>query len=100
MKIDFRKNADKLFNRSFFDIRQAKTRFVIVYGGSGSGKSVSVHQLELTNMLDADYNTLVIRKHASDIYDSCYELFRSISSTFNVSQLFDWNFNQGSYHLV
>lgn len=91
--VDFTYKADELFNDSFYDIRRAKTRFVVIYGGSGSGKSVSVHQSELINMLTADAHTLFIRKHASDLLGSCWALMEEQADRFNISELFTWTFS-------
>lgn len=92
--VDFTKHADKLFNDSFYEIRKAKTRFVVIYGGSGSGKSVSVHQSELINQFDADYNTLLLRKYASDLLDSCYSLLQNIADRFSVTEHFKFVYSQ------
>lgn len=94
LTIDLRKNAEKLFNDSFFEIQEAKTRFVVVYGGSGSGKSVSVHQAELSRIRKADKDTLFVRKHASDIKDSCFALLKEQADNFCMTHLFDFYYSQ------
>lgn len=81
MTFDFTVNYDKLFSPVFKRIRQAKTRFVILYGGASSSKSYSAHQSELINLTTNKYDTLFIRKHAADIYDSCYKLLENIAKS-------------------
>ncbi len=70
----------------------ADTRFVVNLGGSGSSKSYSTHQYELNLQLEdsCDYDTLFIRKHASDIYDSCYKLLSDIADRHGVKDKFSW----------
>lgn len=76
MKIDIRKNRRELFTGVYRKLRRAETRYVVVYGGSGSSKSYSVHQLELFNLLKRSRgDTLVIRKYGADLRESCYKLF-------------------------
>lgn len=100
MKIDLRKHKDKLFNKSFFEIRKAKTRFKVIYGGSGSGKSVSAHQIELEIIQNTDKDTLFIRKHGSDIKDSCFKLLKEQAERFKITHLFDWYYSQSKREIV
>ena len=88
MTIDFRKDRDRLFNKSFFEIKKADSRYVVVYGGSGSGKSVSVAQNEIINILTSKDDTLYIRKHAADLYESCYKEIERISQRWKIDHLF------------
>jgi phage terminase large subunit len=76
----------------YYKLKAAQTRFVVNLGGSGSSKSYSTHQLELNLQLDdnCDFDTLFIRKHASDIYDSCYKLLSDIADRHNVKDKFTW----------
>lgn len=100
MLIDFTKNSDKLFNNSFFEIRKVKTRFLVVYGGSGSGKSVSVHQNALIDILNANYDTLIIRKHAASLYDSCWKLCENIAESFSIKACFRWAYSNQKRELL
>ena len=82
-----------LYTDVFWKIQKAKKRFVVNYGGAGSSKSVSQHQNELINILDADYDILFIRKHASDIKDSCYKLLQTIAKEWNIYDMFKWRYS-------
>jgi len=94
MLVDLQTHSDTIFLPLYYDLAEATTRYVLNYGGSGSGKSYSQHQLELTNLLDdPEYDTLIIRKHASDIYDSSYKLLRNIAQEWGVYGLLGWAFS-------
>lgn len=93
MTIDFAANKKKLFNKSFYEIRKAKTRYVVVYGSAASGKSVSAHQSEIINLLNADYDILFVRKFAADLKDSCYSLLQQQAKRFGIYDLFNWRFS-------
>lgn len=92
--VDFDTFKAELFNPLFFKLQACKTRYIINYGGSGSGKSVSQHQLELMNLLDnPKHDTLFIRKYAADIYDSCYKLLENIAKDWGIYRLFNWTYS-------
>lgn len=94
--VDFDTYKDNLFNESYYEIREAKTRYVVVYGSANSGKSISVHQLALVNLLESDYDTLIIRKFAADLKDSCYALLEQQSKRFEIYDMFNWRFSNSS----
>jgi phage terminase large subunit len=100
MVLDFKKNKDKLFNQSFFEIRKAKTPYVVVYGGSGSGKSRSVMQNELLQICTARYDTLYIRKNASDLYESCYKEAKTIAENWKIYELFRWVYSSQKREVI
>lgn len=99
-RIDLVTNKDKLFNPLFYQLRKADTRFVINYGGAGSGKSVSQHQVELLNILTAKSDTLVIRKHGTDIYDSCYKLIENLARQYEIYDFFTWVFSNAKREIT
>jgi len=76
--IDFNKHKDEIFNNLIYDIQDAGTRFIINYGGAGSGKSYTQTQHEIMCALESRQNTLVIRKVSNTLNDSVVALFRSI----------------------
>ncbi len=94
--IDFKKNEKTLFSKVFYEVRNAKTDYVVVFGGSGSSKSYSVHQSELLNIMTSkEGDTLVLRKHGSDLEGSCYKLFSDLISKYNLEHLFTKVFSNG-----
>lgn len=102
MIYDLDTHKDKLFNPLYYKLRKTKTRFVINYGGAGSGKSYSQHQLELELQLKptCNFDTLVIRKHGTDIYDSSYKLFESIAKKYGCYHEFDWVFSNAKRQIT
>lgn len=101
--IDFRKHADELFSSVFWKVRKtiyAAIRFVIIYGGSNSSKSVSEHQSEIINLLTCKYDILIMRKVAADIYDSCYKLLEEQAERFNIYDRFEWTYSQGKRQIM
>lgn len=89
MTIDFATNADKLFTRVIYQVQEATTRYVLVYGGSSSSKSYSVHQLELLNiMMPGTGDTMFIRKENSTLADSCYKLICDLINEYGLSDHF------------
>ena len=93
-KVDL-SNPD-LYTEVFWKIQKCKKRFVVNFGGSGSSKSVSQHQLELINIMESKHHTLFIRKSATDIKDSCFELFKSIAKDWEITHLFHWRYSNST----
>lgn len=92
--IDFRKNEKKLFSRVFYAVRKALSRFVVVFGGSGSSKSYSVHQSELINiMTSTEGDTLFLRKHGADLRESVFKLFTTLIDQYGLRPYFKSNFS-------
>lgn len=89
MTIDFSKNADKLFTTVFYLYRDAKTRYVVLFGGSGSSKSYSAHQVELLDLMTRkEGDTLILRKHGTDLRESCYKLINDLIDNYGLRQYF------------
>jgi len=76
----------ELFTPLFYKLQKADTRFVINYGGAGSGKSYTQTQHELIKALQQKETTLVVRKYASTLKHSVIALARRI--------LDDWGLNE------
>ena len=78
-----------LFSKVLFRVREARTRYIVVYGGAASGKSYGVHQLEIINIMQAGAgDTLFIRKHAADLRESCYKLLKTLVADWGVGEEF------------
>lgn len=49
-------------------------RYIVIYGGSNSSKSFSVHQYECEHLLEATGDTAMLRKNGAKLRESCYKL--------------------------
>jgi hypothetical protein len=63
-------------------------RYIILYGGSSSGKSYSVAQMVLTMTLTEGSNTLVMRKVGASIKDAIYTDFKTAAKQLGYSDIF------------
>ena len=63
-------------------------RFIILFGGSSSGKTYSVAQMILIFTLWEGTNTLVMRKVGASIKDSIYQDFVTAASQLGISKMF------------
>lgn len=95
MHIKFDKN---LFNKLYFDIIDSykESRYLLIYGGAGSGKSFSLTQfLILRLMIEKNFKLLVCRKYGSTLGNSVIDLFLQVLKQYNKSLPFElvknWN---------
>lgn len=65
-------------------ILRSKTRFNIILGGRGSGKSVSVHDIGLIDMADLGAKGLFLREYQADIADSTHSLLAAEIDRLNI----------------
>lgn len=63
-------------------------RFIILFGGSSSGKSYSVAQIILILTMWEGSNTLVMRKVGATIKDSIYQTFKSAAAQLGITHHF------------
>ena len=83
-------NYKKLNPNGFWLLRclqDEALRYVVLYGGSSSGKSFSVAQVVLIMTLWDGENSLVMRKVGAAISKTIYEDFRVAAQTLGVSDL-------------
>lgn len=66
-------------------------RFIILYGGSSSGKSYSVAQTILIQTLQDGENTLVMRKVGASILKTFRKIIRSLRSGLGISLCSNFN---------
>ena len=80
----------EVFTPKFYPLlREEDRRYLVLYGGAGSGKSVFAAQRFLYRLLSRPLcNLLVVRAVAATHRDSTYALFRQIMAQWGVSQLF------------
>lgn len=91
MLIDLETYQDQIFNNLIGNLQSAKTRFVINYGGAGSGKSYTQTQYEIIRCLQNKERLLVIRKVNTTLRDSVISLFVSILNNWKLSEIFEEN---------
>ena len=87
MKINFKKLNPVGFYLMRF-LQDLTIRFIILFGGSSSGKSYSVAQLILIFTLWEGSNTLVMRKVGASIRDSIYQDFKTAADQLGITNLF------------
>jgi len=78
----------KLFTNVFWKLREAKTRFVINYGGANSSKSWSQAQHETIKLLSGNGDTLVLRKIGAELFNSVYFQIKTIIERWNIQDEF------------
>lgn len=91
MIIDLQKHQNELFNPLIGTLQKSDKRFVVNYGGSGSGKSFSQTQYEIIRCLQKTEKLLVIRKVASTLKDSVISLFTSILNQWKLHDYYTEN---------
>lgn len=80
--------VNKSHQEFFFD----QTRWLISYGGAGSGKSYTTAQKILIRMLtQEDHKFLVVRKVATTLRVSVFQIFRDLISNYDMYQDFKIN---------
>lgn len=90
VSIDF--DIDDLCNDWAKPIIDDQVRYLILYGGAGSGKSVTAAQKIIIRMLEEKgHKFLVVRKVANTMRNSVFSLLRGIISDWGLSQLFKIN---------
>jgi len=73
----------------FWQLRQAKDRYVICFGGSGSSKSFSMQQLLLLKTYVIKYDILVIRKTGASLRNSVFKGFQERIKSLSISDHFE-----------
>ncbi len=85
-------NKTILLNPAYKEAHNTKSRFRIIYGGSGSGKSHFVAQEIVLNMLsNGEYRYLVVRKTGKSIRRTAFQLLLELISEYDLSQYFKVN---------
>ena len=88
IKIKFK---SEVFNTVYMPFYKCSDRYLLLYGGAGSGKSEFAAAKILIRMLsEKGHRFLICRKVAKTIRNSQYELLREVVNRWNVSSLFDF----------
>ena len=82
----------KVFNKAFIQYLDNDKRYLVFYGGAGSGKSFFIVERFIYLMLKSKmFNLLVVRKTGKSNRDSTFALFKQIISKWNLSKYFKIN---------
>lgn len=86
IKVNFRK---KDFNDVYLPYLDAPERFLVFYGGRGSGKSVFIAQRYLYKCISQNYfRLLCVRKVARTVRNSQFQLFKDLINRANLTSIF------------
>lgn len=84
--------SKRVFNEKFLPLLEDDNRYIVLYGGAGSGKSVFAAQWLLYLLLKRDkFNLLVIRNTGKSNRDSTFALFKQIINKWKLSKFFKIN---------
>ena len=82
----------KVFNSNFYPYLNDKHRYLIFYGGAGSGKSYTIAQFIVYYMLSKSrFNLLVVRNTGKSNRDSTFALLKQIIIKWKLYKLFKIN---------
>ncbi|MDY2585008.1 PBSX family phage terminase large subunit [Helicobacter sp.] len=65
---------EKVVNKIYYPLLTNTSRYLVLYGGAGSGKSKFAGQKVLVQCLLAKHKILVVRKVANTLRNSCFSL--------------------------
>lgn len=86
------KISKKVFNKGFLHLLNCTKRYLILYGGAGSGKSFFIGERYIYKLLNNKMcNLLVVRKTGKSNRDSTFALFKQIISKWKLGQYFKVN---------
>ena len=81
-----------LFNDNVSNWYKALKRYVVIYGGSGSGKSYGIAQLLIMKVMrKEELNVICFRKHSTDARNSIFALFKQIINELELTEYFKIN---------
>lgn len=82
----------RVFNKSFLPYLSNDKRYLVFYGGAGSGKSFFVAQRYLVKLLKANkFNLLVVRATGKSNRDSTFALFKQVINKWKLGKYFKVN---------
>lgn len=82
----------QLTNPAFYPLYADKNRYLVLYGGAGSGKSVfAAQKLIVRTLAEPGHKFLIVRKVAKTLRHSTFALLRETIGSWGLSQLFRVN---------
>jgi len=85
-------NLAELTNEAYHSYYTDDSRYVLYYGGAGSGKSVFAAQKHMVRILnEPNHRILVVRKVARTLRHSVFALFRDLIAEWGLTKLFKVN---------
>ena len=89
MKTIINIDLKKITNPVYLPLHKNTSRYLVLYGGAGSGKSwFAAEKILLRVMKEPGHRILVIRKIARTIRRSCFQLLQDYISRWNINSLF------------
>lgn len=86
------KNIDKLISPLFYPLLENRSRFLVLVGGAGSGKSwFAAQKIVLRCLANPGHRIGVLRKVARTVRHSCFDQVREVIASFGMSDLWKAN---------
>jgi len=93
--------GDKWFSKTFWDLKKASSRHVVVRGGAASSKSYSAYQMYAIGIMqEKKHDYLAMRKHGSDLFLSIYTGIKLIIEDWGLGDLFEFRFSNEKREIV
>jgi len=84
--------SKKVFNKSFLKYLDNEKRYLVFYGGAGSGKSYFIVERYVTKSLKSSkFNLLVVRATGKSNRDSTFALFKQVIYKWGLQKYFKIN---------
>ena len=85
VKVEINKNV---FNDVYYPLLESKERYIVLYGGGGSGKSVFAAQRYIYKLLTGKCNLLAVRAVANTLRDSVFAELKKVIKSWKLETIF------------
>lgn len=100
MQIDLSR-LDEVINPIYFPAFRFRGRFLVLFGGSGSGKSWAIAQKIIYRMVTEDnHNILCVRATGNTLHRSSFALLKATIIEWGLGDLFQINEAEGKEKIV